>query len=73
MSVMLEAVPALTPKAKPSPHAKRWWTEDLTQLRRIYTRWRNQARAERRWRGPAQELETLAKAVAKQYHDAIRQ
>ncbi|KAJ5921577.1 hypothetical protein N7454_009051 [Penicillium verhagenii] len=32
MSVVSEAVHALTPRAKPSPHAKRWWTADLTQL-----------------------------------------
>ena len=37
----------LTPLAKPSPYAKRWWTEDLTQLWKIYTHWRNRARAER--------------------------
>jgi hypothetical protein len=37
MTAVLEAVHALTPKAKPSPYAKRWWTRDLTQLRRIYT------------------------------------
>lgn len=71
MSVVLEAVHTLTPKAKPSPYAKRWWTQDLTQLRRIYTYWRNRARAERReW---AEELEKSAKAAAKQYHDAIWQ
>lgn len=40
MYAVLEAVRALTPKAKPSPHAKRWWTADLTQLRQIYTYWR---------------------------------
>ncbi|KAG6980291.1 hypothetical protein FocnCong_v009749 [Fusarium oxysporum f. sp. conglutinans] len=28
MAVVLEAVRALTPKAKPSPYAKRWWTSD---------------------------------------------
>jgi hypothetical protein len=33
MTVVLEAVYALTPKAKPSLYAKRWWTTDLTQLR----------------------------------------
>ncbi|XP_024085711.1 uncharacterized protein LOC106673500, partial [Cimex lectularius] len=41
MSVVLEAVRTLTPKARPSPYAKRWWTTDLTQLRYIYTYWRN--------------------------------
>jgi 3'(2'),5'-bisphosphate nucleotidase len=37
MSAVLEAVHALTPKARPSPYAKRWWTANLTQLRQIYT------------------------------------
>ncbi|KAF6527839.1 hypothetical protein HZS61_008141 [Fusarium oxysporum f. sp. conglutinans] len=73
MSAVLEAVRALTPRAKPSPYAKRWWTHDLTQLRHIYTYWRNQARAVRRAGQNAKGLENTAKAAAKQYHDAIRQ
>jgi exonuclease III len=67
-----EAVHALTPKAKPSPHTKRWWTQDLTQLRRIYTYWRNRARAERRAGFVRTDLEETAKGASKQYHDAIR-
>jgi hypothetical protein len=73
MSAVLEAVHALTPKAKPSPYAKRWWTTDLTQLRCIYTHWRNCARLERRAGHHIMELEDMAKEAAKQYHDAIRQ
>lgn len=73
MSAVLEAVRALTPKAKPSPYAKRWWTSDLTQLRRIYTYWRNRARASRRAGWTCEELENIARGAAKQYHDAIRQ
>jgi exonuclease III len=73
MSAVLEAVRALTPKARPSPYAKRWWTTDLTQLRRIYTYWRNRARSERRAGQTIAGLEERAKAAAKQYHDAIRQ
>ena len=72
MSAVLEAVHALTPKAKPSPYAKRWWTTDLTQLRCIYTYWRNRARAERRAGQATADLEETAKGAAKQYHDAIR-
>ncbi|KDN71873.1 hypothetical protein CSUB01_09606 [Colletotrichum sublineola] len=72
MTVVLEAVHTLTPKAKPSPHSKRWWTSDLTQLRRIYTYWRNRARAERRAGVSRVDLEERAKGAAKQYHDAIR-
>jgi len=73
MAVVLEAVRALTPRAKPSPYAKRWWTSDLTQLRHIYTLWRNRARALRRAGWACQELEETARGAAKQYHDAIRQ
>lgn len=73
MSVVLEAVQALTPKTRPSPYAKRWWTADLTQMRQIYTHWRNRARAARRAGWTDTELEETARAAAKQYHDSIRQ
>ncbi|KAJ6436321.1 reverse transcriptase [Purpureocillium lavendulum] len=73
MSAVLDAVYTLTPRAKPSNCAKRWWTSDLTQLRRIHTFWRNRARASRRAGQPCAELETTAREAAKQYHDAIRQ
>jgi exonuclease III len=73
MAAVSGAVHTLTPKAKPSPYAKRWWTSDLTQLRRIYTYWRNRARAERRGGRIVTGLEETAKDAAKQYHDAIRQ
>ncbi|KDN61464.1 hypothetical protein CSUB01_11710 [Colletotrichum sublineola] len=73
MSAVVEAVEALTPTAKPSRYAKRWWTDDLTQLRRIHTFWRNRARAERRAGHCPPDLEERSRAAAKQYHDAIRQ
>ncbi len=73
MAAVSEAVHALTPRARPSHHAKRWWTQDLTQLRRIYTYWRNRARAERRAGRAKRDLEETAKGASKQYHDAIRQ
>lgn len=73
MCVVLEAVRTLTPKAKPSPYAKRWWMSDLTQLRHIYTYWRNHARSERRAGRNVAHLEKTAESAAKQYHDTIRQ
>ncbi len=73
MEAVSEAVQALTPKARPSPHSKRWWTTDLTQLRGIYTYWRNRARSERRAGTRRADLEEQAKGAAKQYHEAIRQ
>ena len=73
MGVVLDAVHTLTPIARPTPYAKRWWTNDLTQLRNIHTYWRNQARSQRRAGTRISELEDRAKGAAKQYHDAIRQ
>ncbi|SCO54574.1 related to reverse transcriptase [Fusarium fujikuroi] len=73
MEAVSEAVQTLTPRAKPSPYAKRWWTDDLTQLRHIYTYWRNRARTARRAGQSSSGLEGSATAAAKQYHDAIRQ
>lgn len=66
-----EAVHALTPKAKPCPYEKRWWTQDLTKLRRLYTYWRNRARAQRRGGEALPTLEQQARAASKEYHDAI--
>ena len=39
VAAMIKAVHALTPKARPSPYAKRWWATGPTQLRCIYTYW----------------------------------
>jgi hypothetical protein len=72
MEVVLEAIHKLVPRAKPSPYTKRWWTTDLTKLRRTYTFWRNLARARRRAGQRIDSLESRAKEAAKEYHDAIR-
>ncbi|KJZ68284.1 hypothetical protein HIM_12324 [Hirsutella minnesotensis 3608] len=72
MRVVLGAIHELTPRARPSPYAKRWWTKDLTQFRRTHTFWRNQARTHRRAGQPRPDLERRAKEAAKEFHDAIR-
>ena len=72
MGAVTEAVHALTPKAKPQAYAKRWWTTDLTKLKKIHTYCRNQARSHRRAGSPDPVLERRAKESAKEYHDAIR-
>jgi ribosomal protein S9 len=72
MTAVSEAIHALTPKARPSPYAKRWWTTDLTQLRRIYTYWRNRARTQRRAGSISPELEQQAQNASEEYHEAIR-
>ena len=48
ISLVERAIKKHTPRAKPSPYAKRWWTKDLTDLRKDYTYWRNSARTVRR-------------------------
>jgi hypothetical protein len=65
MEVVLDAIHELVPRAKPSPYAKRWWTADLTKLRRTYTFWRNLARARRRDGQRIDSLEDRAKEAAK--------
>ncbi len=72
MRVVTEVLHDLTPRAQPPPYAKRWWTKDLTRLRRTYTYWRNQARAQRRAGQPRPDLEQHAKEAAKEYHDNLR-
>ncbi|OAQ61336.1 reverse transcriptase [Purpureocillium lilacinum] len=72
MNAVTGAVHDMTPQAKPSQYAKRWWTDDLTRLRRTYAFWRNQASARRRAASACPDLERRAKEAAKQYHDAIR-
>jgi hypothetical protein len=72
MTIVTEAVTTLTPKAKPSPYSKRWWSANLTQLRQVYTYWRNRARGMRRRRAATSDLERYAAAAAKDYHDEIR-
>ena len=72
MDIVLHAIHTFTPKAKPSPYGNRWWTSDLTNLRRVYTCQRNQARTYRRLGIVSQNIEQRARDAAKDYHDAIR-
>ncbi|KAM4056517.1 endonuclease-reverse transcriptase domain-containing protein [Hirsutella rhossiliensis] len=65
MRVVTKVLHDLTPRAQPPPYAKRWWTKDLTRLRRTYTYWRNQARAQRRVGQSRPDL-------SKEYHDNVR-
>lgn len=73
MSIVTEAVDKHVPKASPSPYAKRWWTEDLSVLRKSYTRLKNQLR--RRWRNRedySPQLDTQAWVAKNVYFKAIR-
>ncbi len=60
MELVLPAVEENVPLARPSPYAKRWWTEELTTLRKDYTYWRNRARAERRAGSMPRETQQMA-------------
>jgi hypothetical protein len=61
------------PLARPSSYAKRWWTEDLSQLRRDYTYWRNKLAKIRRNRMRDPHLAEMARTYKKRFHDAMRQ
>jgi ribonuclease HI len=60
------------PKAKPSKYAKRWWANDLTSMRKDYTRARNLARSRRRQGRRDECLEIAAKIARQDFHHAIR-
>jgi hypothetical protein len=62
----------LTPLSKPSPYVQRWWTKDLTTLRKEWTKLRNRARATRRSGGYLEQTEDDAREASKRYHKAIR-
>jgi hypothetical protein len=60
------------PKAKPSKRAKRWWSNDLTSMRKEYTRARNLARSRRRQGRRDDSLEIAAKIARHDFHHAIK-
>ena len=60
------------PKAKPSKYAKRWWSNDLTSMRKEYTKARNLARSRRRQGRRDDNLEIAAKIARHDFHHAIK-
>lgn len=72
--IVLEGIEKSVPLAKPSPYNKRWWTEDLSQLRKRYTLFRNQARRQRRYYGSefARPQYNSAQVAKRDYHSALR-
>jgi len=65
--VVRTAVINHTPRAQPSPYAKRWWTEELTILRRAMTAARNKMVKMRRHNEPSEGAQTLWKQARKAY------
>jgi hypothetical protein len=66
-------VAEFTPKARPSQYAKRWWTTELGELRKEYTRLRNQARSRRRRGQRDIGAENTAKQARLRFHHKIRE
>jgi len=60
-------------RARPSPHAKRWWTDKLTTLRRSLSAARNRLTAIRRRGEDVTEAATSVKLIRRLYMDKIEQ
>lgn len=73
MEIVTDAIDQHNPIAKPCPYAKRWWNEDLSLLRKAYSRLRNQM-SRRRQDGEifSSQLDAQAWEVKKLYFKAIR-
>jgi hypothetical protein len=66
VDVITSAIEMTTPKVRPSPHSKRWWTKELTQLKREANRLRKVYQLTRH------HIDKMAwKAKAKEYNEEI--
>ena len=72
VSAVKHAVEKYCPRAKPSKYAKRWWTTDLTKLRKEYTTKRNAARTVRRTGVINSLLEADVKQCRREFHHTLR-
>ncbi len=74
IKIVLDGIEKAVPLAKPSPYYKRWWTEDLTQLRKRYTLLQNQAKRQLRNCGSefARPQYNAAQVAKQDYHSALR-
>jgi ribonuclease HI len=62
----------LTPRRRPSPYTKRWWTAELAQQRTDYTYWRNRACSNRKAGIQNEELETRVRILRQDFHRNIQ-
>ena len=69
---LLQVLKEHTPEVKDSPYMKAWWDEDLTTLRKAYTRLRNWNNDLRRWGGDRTESKERARVAKGVLHTAIR-
>jgi hypothetical protein len=72
LNQVTQTVKDLCTESKPSPYYKRWWTENLTALRREYTGIRNLHSRARKYGIDRPDLEELAKQAKQKFHTAIR-
>jgi hypothetical protein len=59
------------PRAKGSPYAKRWWTQELSMLRDDFTRKRNRITILRRRGDESREARQAAHTARRIYHDEL--
>ena len=72
LNTVSEVVQQMVPKARPSPYAKRWWSKELTALKKKQSSLRNLVRAKRKLCIEDTLLEDSAKQATSKYHSAIR-
>jgi hypothetical protein len=79
VNVIQHAMTETTPKKRPCPHSKRWWTRRLTTLRRQSNRLRNKYRRTRQeqdkkiWRTKANEYtREITEAKAKTWKEFVQ-
>lgn len=61
INIVERAISLHIPLAKPSPYAKRWWTQNLTDLRKQYSSLRNWFHRSRNSNAPSYATEKLEK------------
>lgn len=61
INIVKRAINIHIPLAKPSPYAKRWWTQSLTDLRKKYTLLRNRFHRARKYNKPDLAIGNLEK------------
>ena len=71
-SVVQQALDKHWLRIKPSAYANKWWTADLTALRKAYTRTRNRARALRRQERLDQDLNEEVRRTRQDFHHITR-
>ena len=71
MEVVVEVVHNRVPRARPSPHAKRWWTADLTLLRSSLSSARNRVTTLRRRGADTSEAQVAFQTIRREYFRLI--